>query len=231
MKFSSVLFALSTLTLSTALPVIRSPSISSLAHREGNSTLALIGNSTSSALSASSTSSDTIKPTTAINLEDLNEDVTTTKATSSSDSSRKSKVTAAQVKSAVSGFANDANTVSAALNKLPSMTDKSDIASLAGKAFNAESDEDSQRSVLLSAAGSAGSSANSKIVKNTPAVLNGLKAIMKNPSTSSVKSNVATIESARNPNILPSITELSNAALSAMSLSQTAQKFPATGSK
>ncbi|CAD6448449.1 797b3e93-7cf2-4514-84c7-ea348a3393fd-CDS [Sclerotinia trifoliorum] len=191
MKFSSVLFVLSTLTFSTALPVTRRGFISGLAVREGNSTLALFSNSTSS--STSSISSSSAKPTTEINLESLKEDAAAKKATSGS----KSKVTAAQVKSAVSGFANDANTVSAALNKLPSMTDRSDIASLAGKAFNAESDEDSQRSVLFAAAGSAGSSANSKIVKNTPAVLKGLKAIMVNPSIISVKYNVATIEAAR----------------------------------
>ncbi|KAF7869869.1 hypothetical protein EAF04_004653 [Stromatinia cepivora] len=223
MKFFSVLLVLYSLTFSTALPVIRRGSFNGLVVREGNSTLALFGNSTSP--SGSSTSSGRAKPTTAINFEDLNEDATTRQATSGS----KSRVTAAQVKSAVSGFANDANTVSAALNKLPSMTDRSDIASLAGKAFNAESDEDSQRSVLFAAAGSAGSSANSKIVKNTPAVLRGLKAMMINPTALSVKYNVATIEAARNPNILPSITQLSNAALSAMSLSPTAQNFPATG--
>ncbi|KAM0143539.1 hypothetical protein ACHAO1_000640 [Botrytis cinerea] len=221
MKFSYVLVALSALTFSTALPVAR-PGSNYLVARGGNSTSSLSGNSTTSSLS--STSSGSAKPTTAINLEDINENVASSKATSSSK-----KVTAAQVKSAVSGFASDANTVSAALNKLPTMTDKSAISSLAGKAFAAESDEDSQRSVLAAAAGSAGTSANSKIVKNTPAVLKGLKAMMTDPSTSSVKSNVATIENARNPNILPSITQLSNAALSAMSLSQTAQKFPATG--
>lgn len=184
MKFSSTLFILSTLTFSSALPVIRSQSINGLAVREGNSTS-----------SVSPTSSGTAKSTTAINLDDLNENAATTKATSSAASS--SKVTAAQVKAAVSGFANDANTVSSALNQLPGLTDKKQIASLAGKAFNAESDEDSQRAVLASAAGSAGSSSNSKIIKNTPAVLSGLKAIMNSPSTSSVTSNVATIEKAR----------------------------------
>ncbi|TGO37555.1 hypothetical protein BHYA_0094g00180 [Botrytis hyacinthi] len=222
MKFSYVLVALSALTFSNALPVIRPGSINGLVVRGGNSTSSLSGNSTAS--TASSTPSGSAKPITAIDLADINENVASSKALSSIR-----KVTAAQVKSAVSGFASDANTVSSALNKLPSMTDKSDISALAGKAFAAESDEDSQRSVLFAAAGSAGSSANSKIVKNTPAVLKGLKAMVINPSTASVKSNVATIEKARNPNILPSITQLSNAALSAMSLSQTAQKFPATG--
>lgn len=192
MRISSVLFVLFTLTFSTALPVIRSRAINGLVLREGNSTLAYYGNSTSSELSISSTSSSAAKLTATINLEDINEDAATVKSPSSS-----SKVTAAQVKSAVSGFANDANTVSSALNKLPTVTDKNQIAALAGTAFKAETDEDSQRSVLFSAAGSAGSSANSKIVKNTPTVLKGLKAIMTNPSTSSVKSNVATIQSAR----------------------------------
>ncbi|CAD6442648.1 beff4417-86e4-45af-bc13-92cc7777112d-CDS [Sclerotinia trifoliorum] len=72
MKFSSVLFVLSTLTFSTALPVTRRGFISGLAVREGNSTLALFSNSTSS--STSSISSSSAKPTTEINLESLKED-------------------------------------------------------------------------------------------------------------------------------------------------------------
>ncbi|KAB8298332.1 hypothetical protein EYC80_002059 [Monilinia laxa] len=228
MRFSSVLLVLSTLTFSTALPVFRSRSTDGLFVREGNSTLALFGNSTSSAVPASSTSSGTAKPTTATDLADLNEHPAKTKAFFGGGGK---KVTSAQVQSAVSGFANDANTVSAALNKLPSMTDPFQISALAGQAFSAESDEDSQRSVLFAAAGTAGAAANSKIVQNTPTVLNGLKAMMNAPSFLTVKSNVATIQAARNPNILPSITQLSNAALGAMGLPATAQKFPATGTK
>ncbi|KUJ19609.1 uncharacterized protein LY89DRAFT_642756 [Mollisia scopiformis] len=143
-------------------------------------------------------------------------------------SSSNTKVTSASVKSAVQNFANDANTVSSSLNQLGSTTDTATIKSLATTAFKAESDEDGQRSVLASAAGSAGSASNSKIVKNTPTVLNGLSAIMKKPTVATTKSNLATIQNARNPNILPSITQLSNAALDAMGLPQTAQKFPAT---
>ncbi|KAM3078429.1 hypothetical protein ACMFMG_006309 [Clarireedia jacksonii] len=101
----------------------------------------------------------------------------------------------AQVQAAVSGFASDAKIVSAALNSLPTMTDGIAIAFTAAKAFAAESDEDSQRAVLAAAAGSAGSSSNAKIVKNTPVVLNGLKAIRNNPL--SVKTNVNTMQTAR----------------------------------
>ncbi|KAI9641720.1 hypothetical protein NHQ30_009576 [Ciborinia camelliae] len=222
MKFPSVLFVLSILTFSTALPVFRSRAINGLVLRQGKPTSALYGNSTTSALSAPSKSPGTTKPPTAINVEGANENAAATKETSSS-------VTADQVQSAVSGFAKDANTVSGVLNILPSVTNPLQIGALATAAFNAESNEDSQRSVLFAAAGNAGASANAKIVSNTPAVLNGLKAMMTSPSVFSVKANVAPIEAARNPNILPSITELSNAALSAMNLSPTAQTFPATG--
>lgn len=193
MRFSSILLVLSTLTFSTALPVFQSRSTAGLFVREGNSTSALFGNSTSSAVSASSASSGTAKPTTTTNLADLNEDPAKTKAVFGGGQ----RVTSAQVQSAVSGFANDANTVSAALNKLPSMTDPFQISALAGQAFNAESNEDSQRAVLFAAAGNAGASANSKIVQNTPTVLNGLKAMMTAPSVFSVKANVASIQAAR----------------------------------
>ncbi|KAA8571235.1 hypothetical protein EYC84_000568 [Monilinia fructicola] len=203
MRFSSILLVLSTLTFSTALPVFQSRSTAGLFVREGNSTSALFGNSTSSAVSASSASSGTAKPTTTTNLADLNEDPAKTKA----------------VFGAVKG------------SPQHNMTDPFQISALAGQAFNAESNEDSQRAVLFAAAGNAGASANSKIVQNTPTVLNGLKAMMTAPSVFSVKANVASIQAARNPNILPSITQLSNAALGAMGLPPTAQKFPATGTR
>ncbi|KAL3426906.1 hypothetical protein PVAG01_00415 [Phlyctema vagabunda] len=132
------------------------------------------------------------------------------------------------VMAAASNFANDANTVSASLNSMGTETDPRKIRSLATAAFNAESDEDAQRAVLAAAAGSAGTAPNAKIVKNTPAVLDGLSNIMKSPNTRTTKSNVATIEAARNPQILPSITSLSNSALKAVGMPATAQTFPAT---
>ncbi|QSZ34406.1 hypothetical protein DSL72_005998 [Monilinia vaccinii-corymbosi] len=207
MHFSTVLLVLSTFTFSTALPVIRSTSTDGLTVRAENS-----------------------QPTTAILSEYLTEYTAKIKATFSGRATS-NKATSAKVQSAVSGFANDANTVSAALNQLPSMTNPIQIAALAKSAFNAESDEDSQRSVLFAAAGKAGASANTKIVQNTPAVLKGLKAMMQAPSALSVKYNVASIQAVRNPNILPSITALSNKALVAMGLPATAKAFPPTGSK
>nr|ARJ57516.1 putative secreted effector protein CSEP034 [Podosphaera xanthii] len=133
------------------------------------------------------------------------------------------------VTKAVSNFDRDATMVSAALNSLPNLTNSKQIKSVAKSAFDAESDEDAQRSVLAAAAGDAGKSPNSKIVQFTPAVLNGLMAISQKGTVESVQQNLPAIESARNPNILPSITKLSNAALDAVGLPMTAQKFPATG--
>jgi hypothetical protein len=105
----------------------------------------------------------------------------------------------AAVQQATTNFAKDANTVSASLNQLPDETSANSIKSLATTAFNAESDEDAQRAVLAvaAAAGSAGSSSNTKIVQNTPTVLEGLKAIMQKPTAVTVKSNVATIQNSR----------------------------------
>ncbi|PQE17356.1 ppe family protein [Rutstroemia sp. NJR-2017a BVV2] len=224
MKSISIILFLAILAVTSALPIFQARSGTGLSARE-NSTSAAFGNSASQ---------DTTKAVAPVDLGKLNEDATTntTQGTSNNGGSKKATTkantpSAAQVKAAVSGFASDAKTVSAALNSLPTMTDKTAIASMAAKAFAAESDEDSQRAVLSAAAGSAGSASNAKIVKNTPVVLNGLKAIQKNPA--SVKTNVNTIETARNAQILPSITQLSNAALDAMGLAQTAQKFPATG--
>jgi hypothetical protein len=118
----------------------------------------------------------------------------TTKAASGSSSQMPS---VAAVQQASTNFAKDANTVSASLNQLPGETSANSIKSLATTAFNAESDEDAQRAVLAAAAGSAGSASNTKIVQNTPTVLKGLKAIMQNPTTANVKSNVATIQNSR----------------------------------
>jgi len=121
------------------------------------------------------------------------------KATSGSSSKKPSMAT---VQQATTNFAKDANTVSASLNQLPDETSANSIKSLATTAFNAESDEDAQRAVLAvaaaaAAAGSAGSSSNTKIVQNTPTVLEGLKAIMQKPTAVMVKSNVATIQNSR----------------------------------
>jgi hypothetical protein len=192
MKSISIVLFLTILAVTSALPIFQTRSGTALGARE-NSTSAVLSNSTSP---------DTTKAAAPVDLGKLNEDATTstTKDTSNNGGSTKATTkantpSAAQVKAAVSGFASDAKTVSAALNSLPTMTDKTAIASMAAKAFAAESDEDSQRAVLSAAAGSAGSSSNAKIVKNTPVVLNGLKAIQKNPA--SVKTNVNTIETAR----------------------------------
>ncbi|TVY71569.1 hypothetical protein LSUE1_G007615 [Lachnellula suecica] len=139
---------------------------------------------------------------------------------------------AASVMSAANAFAGDVATVSNSLNTLPSMTDTKMIKSLATAGYKAESDEDSHRAVLMTAAGSAGSTSNTKIVQNTPTVLTGLQNIMKNPTQATAMKNVATMEKARNTNILPSITQLSNSALSAVGQPATAKKFtPTTGSQ
>ncbi|PMD12022.1 hypothetical protein NA56DRAFT_695776 [Hyaloscypha hepaticicola] len=154
----------------------------------------------------------------------------TAKAASGSSSSSSSKISSvAAVQQATTNFAKDANTVSASLNQLPDETSAANIKSLATTAFNAESDEDARRSVLAAAAESAGSSSNTKIVQNNPTVLKGLKAIMQKPTAATVKSNVATIQISKNPNILPSITQLSNSALKAVGSTMTQQRFPATG--
>ncbi|KAH8646566.1 hypothetical protein BGZ60DRAFT_509652 [Tricladium varicosporioides] len=138
------------------------------------------------------------------------------------------KPTADAVQTAADNFAKDANTVSASLNQLPSETDATKIKALATTAFKAESDEDAQRAVLFAADPNGGASANAKIVKNTPTVLDGLSNIQKNPTPQNVAKMVDTIAAARNPQILPSITQLSNSAMKAVGLPAAAQKFPAT---
>ncbi|RDW83527.1 hypothetical protein BP5796_05018 [Coleophoma crateriformis] len=151
----------------------------------------------------------------------------TTKAAAAKAAST-TKASAQSVQSAVSGFASDANTVSSSLNSLLTTTDTATIKSLATTAFARESNENSQRAVLAAAAGTTATAANALIVKNTPIVLKGLQAIIDSPTAATAKSNVATIAKARNPNILPSITTLSNAALKAVGLTQNAQTFTAT---
>ncbi|KAG4436561.1 hypothetical protein IFR05_007956 [Cadophora sp. M221] len=136
---------------------------------------------------------------------------------------------AASVMYAAGAFANDAMTVSASLNTLGTETDPEKIRQLATVAFQAESDEDQRRNVLATAAGSAGAKSNALIVKNTPAVLDGLMTIQNDPTPETAAAALPGIESARNPNILPSITQLSQAALdNAGVTSMTAVEFPLT---
>lgn len=172
MKFSHVLCLLSVSGV-LAYPIAQ------------DNTLATVGSDSTDFSSAVDTTND---PNTAV--DDIKTDAAA-KGTSNT------KVTPASVKTAVSNFATDANTVSASLNKMGTTTDATMLKSLATTAFNAESDEDAQRSVLASAAGSAGSTSNSKIVKNTPTVLDGLSAIMKKPTAANTKTNLATIQDAR----------------------------------
>ncbi|KAK0103352.1 hypothetical protein ONS95_005378 [Cadophora gregata] len=101
------------------------------------------------------------------------------------------------VQYAAGAFANDATTVSASLNALGTEQNPEMIRALASVAFTAESDEDQRRNVLNTAGGSAAKNANSLIVKNTPAVLDGLQAIMNDPTPANAKSNLQTIEAAR----------------------------------
>ncbi|RKF61054.1 putative ppe family protein [Erysiphe neolycopersici] len=132
------------------------------------------------------------------------------------------------VRRAADNFAQDAGIVSNAINVMTSMTDQDAIKDTAMRAFKAESDEDKQRAVLAAAAGKAGATPNRKIQQFTPTVLDGLDAIAKDPSPDSVASNTKMMEDARNPNILPSITDLSNAALDAMGLDKSAQNLQKT---
>ncbi|POS82340.1 hypothetical protein EPUL_005955, partial [Erysiphe pulchra] len=134
-----------------------------------------------------------------------------------------------EVTQAVDRLAKNADTVSSVLNKLPSLTDESEISKTAKRGVDAESDEDGQRTVLAAAAGSAGDKSNKLIMKYGPSVLSGLEAIAKAGTVKSVEQNVPKIEKIRNPNILPSITQLSNAALDANDINnKRAKSFPPT---
>ncbi|RKF75981.1 putative ppe family protein [Golovinomyces cichoracearum] len=132
------------------------------------------------------------------------------------------------VSQAADNFARDAGIVSNALNTLPAMTDKKQIQSTAQKAFEAETDEDDQRSVLAAAAGFSGLSPDGKIKKFTPTVLKSLKEMARIGTPTSVQKNVPIIEEVRNPNILPSITQLSNAAMSLSGLGKNAKVLKKT---
>ncbi|CAG8960262.1 hypothetical protein HYFRA_00012782 [Hymenoscyphus fraxineus] len=141
---------------------------------------------------------------------------------------RQKKTDPMSVKVAADGFKRDASVVSTSLNALGTEQDPTVIKALATKAFSAETDENGQRAVLAKAAGNAGSSSNQLIVKNTPIVLNGLQAIMNDPTPATAMAQLKIIEEARNPNILPSITQLSNAALNNSGLAPSQIKFAPT---
>ncbi|KAI7778570.1 hypothetical protein LA080_001991 [Diaporthe eres] len=136
------------------------------------------------------------------------------------------------VPQAANAFAGDVAVVSSSLNGMGTTTDQNQIRTMARKAFAAEKDEDQHRAVLDDAAGRDARQANQKIVDNTPIVLDGLQSMMKNPSMANVMKQLSKVESARNANILPSITQLSNSALQNTGSDQKAKKFdPTTGTQ
>ncbi|KAK9770778.1 hypothetical protein SCAR479_12569 [Seiridium cardinale] len=130
------------------------------------------------------------------------------------------------VQQAADNFAGDVATVSNSLNTLGTTTDQATRKQLANAGFKAESDEDAQRSVLFAAGNN--EDANTKIVDNTPIVLDGLTSIAKDPSDANTAKQLQTMETARNANILPSITALTNSAFKASGIDSTAQKFQST---
>ncbi|KAK6064267.1 hypothetical protein SCUP234_12168 [Seiridium cupressi] len=130
------------------------------------------------------------------------------------------------VQQAADNFAGDVATVSNSLNTLGTTTDQATRKQLANAGFKAESDEDAQRSVLFAAGNN--EDANTKIVDNTPTVLDGLTSIAKDPSDANTAKQLQTMETARNANILPSITALTNSAFKASGIDSTAQKFQST---
>lgn len=101
------------------------------------------------------------------------------------------------VQLASDSFKRDATVVSQNLNSLGTETDPTTINALATKAFSAESDENAQRAVLALAAGPAGAQSDNLIMTNTPAVLNGLSAIMADPTPQTANTQLQTIETAR----------------------------------
>lgn len=130
------------------------------------------------------------------------------------------------VQQAADNFAQDVSVVSNSLNTLGTTTDQATRKKLADAGFKAESDEDSQRSVLFAAGNN--QDANTKIVDNTPIVLDGLSSISKDPSDDNTSKQLQTMEKARNANILPSITALTNSAFKATGINSSAQKFQST---
>ncbi|KAH8198203.1 hypothetical protein TruAng_007630 [Truncatella angustata] len=149
---------------------------------------------------------------------------------SSSSGNSSGAPSADAVQQAADNFASDVSTVSNSLNTLGTTTDTATRKKLANAGFKAESDEDNQRSVLFAAG--ANKDANTKILDNTPTVLDGLSSIAKDPSDDNTAKQLQTMETARNANILPSITALTNSAFKATGVDATAQKFQSTtGSK
>ncbi|KAK6815695.1 hypothetical protein PG995_015983 [Apiospora arundinis] len=137
---------------------------------------------------------------------------------------------AAAVQKAADNFAGDVSIVSNSLNTLITTTNTAQRSKLAKAGFDAETDEDNQRSVLFAAGKN--TAANGLIVKFTPTVLDGLKSIQNNPSQANTEKQVKTMETARNANILPSITKLSQSAFQAAGVNGQAKTFaPTTGSK
>lgn len=101
------------------------------------------------------------------------------------------------VQLAADSFKRDATVVSQNLNSLGTETDPTNINALATKAFSAESDENAQRAVLALAAGSSAAQSNQLIMDNTPTVLNGLSAIMADPTPQTANTQLQSIEAAR----------------------------------
>ncbi|KAK7968018.1 uncharacterized protein PG986_002295 [Apiospora aurea] len=137
---------------------------------------------------------------------------------------------AAAVQKAADNFAGDVSIVSNSLNTLITTTNPAQRSKLAKSGFDAETDEDNQRSVLFAAGKN--TQANGLIVKFTPTVLDGLKSIQNNPSQANTEQQVKTMETARNANILPSITKLTASAFQAAGVNAQAKTFASTtGSK
>ncbi|SZF01819.1 unnamed protein product [Blumeria hordei] len=139
------------------------------------------------------------------------------------------KPVARTVSQAVENLTSDANAVSDAINKLPTLSTKEDIQSVSQVAIDAESDEDTHRIILATAASCKGNEANEKLLTYGPTVLRELKAMNSAGTPEAVKQSIPVIEKVRNPNVLPSITQLSNAALENSGLRPIQKDFPPTG--
>jgi hypothetical protein len=118
-----------------------------------------------------------------------NKDKGSTSSTSTTNPSAK------QVQTAADNFASDVAIVSNSLNTLGTTTDQTQRKSLANAGFKAETNEDAQRSVLFAAGNN--QDANTKIVDNTPIVLDGLSSIAKDPSDANTAKQLQTMETAR----------------------------------
>ena len=116
---------------------------------------------------------------------------------------------------AMRNFLGDVQLVSNAINMLGSgdAKDPDTMRRLAQLAFNAEINEDEQRAIMLQSAGQAGNEANDNILTFTPTVLNGLQAIVDNPTPENAKALANLMGTVRNARILPSIGNLATAAI------------------